>query len=580
MSASTGPSHVPETSADAPRPDVAVGTTLTIWTKSVWGRMSMAGLVVGAICFALSLTPSLLPRTPVIQGILSGCVFAIGYAIGAIIQWVWKYLELKLPERQWVHWLKWGTAAFCCALVALFLFLYGGWQNSVREAMGLDPMPHGEPLLVFLVALLPAVIFVVLGTLVTRWVQWMSRKLLKYVPPRVAGVGGLIIVGVFTAFLFSGVLMRGLLDAADNLFLQLDAATAEFGGAPTNPLDTGSASSLVPWGSLGHDGKLYIQTRVTKDEIEAVTGKPAIEPLRTYVGLRSAETVEERAQLALAEMKRVGAFDRDVVVIIMPVGTGWVDPAGTDSLEYLQSGDVATVAVQYSYLTSPLSLLVEPDSGTGTAAALFDAIHGYWRTLPPETRPRLYLQGLSLGSHASEGSTQFFDIVGEPFDGALWAGPPFTSSVWRFTTSNRVPDSPEWRPIYGDSSSVRFANHGTDLMDEGDEWGPMRIAFLQHSSDPIVFFSIASLFNEPAWMIGERGADVPDSFTWYPVITFFQLAMDMALAQAVSPPGYGHVYSGSEYVAAWTAIAEVDGWTDDERAAIAEAVETKAASMR
>src|SRR5690606_3421756 len=103
-----------------------------------------------------------------------------------------------------------------------------------------------------------------------------------------------------------------------------------------------------------------------------------IEPLRTYVGLRSAPTVEQRVQLALDELKRIGAFDRSALVLAMPVGTGWVDPAAIDTLEYLFHGDVATVAVQYSYLASVLSLLVEPEYGAETASALFSTVYQYW----------------------------------------------------------------------------------------------------------------------------------------------------------------------------------------------------------
>ena len=82
------------------------------------------------------------------------------------------------------------------------------------------------------------------------------------------------------------------------------------------------------------------------------------------------------------------AFDRSILVLVMPVGTGWVDPAGIDTLEYLYAGDVASVAVQYSYLTSWLSLVIEPEYGTDTARALFETVYEYWTALPRDSRPR------------------------------------------------------------------------------------------------------------------------------------------------------------------------------------------------
>jgi uncharacterized membrane protein len=549
------------------------------WVQKRLGSLSMAGLIVGAVFFALSLTPSLLPRPPLIQGFLSGCIFAVGYAIGAILEWIWSYLELKLPERRLGRWIKSAAALFCAILVVVSLYQSSGWQDSVRTAMGMEPVASGNPIVVLCVALVPAVILIYFGTLLTHWVQSVSRRLAKYVPPRVAGLGGLIIVGIVTAFLFSGVLLRGALYAADALFLQLDTVAGQFGEPPTNPLRSGSADSLVAWSTIGRGGRIYVETATSKSDIETLTGEPAVEPLRTYVGLRSAATPEDRAQLALAEMKRIGAFDRSVLVIAMPVGTGWVDPPSIDALEYLLRGDVASVAVQYSYLTSPLSLLVEPDYGTGTAQALFEAVYSYWTTLPRDGRPKLYLNGLSLGAHASQASTQFFDVMADPFDGALWVGPPFSSSIWRWATHNRQPDSPAWRPLFGDSSSIRFASRGSDLAKPGTTWGPMRLAFLQYASDPIVFFDFAYLYRQPDWMIGERGHDVPASLTWYPVVTFLQLAMDMALSNA-SPVGYGHVYSATDYIDSWMAIVEPMGWSEADLAALAVILEKKAALLR
>src|SRR4051794_16653157 len=83
-----------------------------------------------------------------------------------------------------------------------------------------------------------------------------------------------------------------------------------------------------------------------------------------------------------SELKRVGAFDRSVLVVITPTGTGWIDPSAMNAVEYLHHGDIASVALQYSYLSSPLSLLVQPEYGSEAARALFAEVYGYWTTLP------------------------------------------------------------------------------------------------------------------------------------------------------------------------------------------------------
>lgn len=74
-------------------------------------------------------------------------------------------------------------------------------------------------------------------------------------------------------------------------------------------------------------------------------------------------------------------FDRSTLIVITPTGTGWIDPAAMDAVEYLCDGDVASVAVQYSYLNSPLSLLFQSEYGAAAARALLAEIYGYWTTL-------------------------------------------------------------------------------------------------------------------------------------------------------------------------------------------------------
>lgn len=100
----------------------------------------------------------------------------------------------------------------------------------------------------------------------------------------------------------------------------------------------------------------------------------------------------------LVIVTRDGLFDRVVLIVASPTGTGWLDPGSHDPVEYMHGGDIATVAAQYSYLQSPLALILETRTGLEQATALQEAVHGYWKTLPPDARPRLYVHGLSLGA--------------------------------------------------------------------------------------------------------------------------------------------------------------------------------------
>ncbi|MGH8432435.1 MAG: alpha/beta hydrolase, partial [Solimonas sp.] len=329
------------------------------------------------------------------------------------------------------------------------------------------------------------------------------------------------------------------------------------------PLKTGSSASLLDWEELGRAGREFVSSGPAARDIAAFSGKDALEPIRVYAGLRSAETPEQRAKLAFEEFKRVGGFDRSVIIVVTPTGSGWIDPPAMDSVEYLHNGDVASIAVQYSYLASWLSLLTEPGYGADAARALFKEIYGHWTTLPRSGRPRLYLYGLSLGAMNSEQSTDLIEVLGDPYDGALWSGPPYTNRIWRWITANRNPDSPAWLPRFRDGSFVRFMNQDGAAVAQGSTWGPMRIVYLQYASDPVTFFDYHDLYRAPAWLSPPRGPDVSPQLRWYPVVTFLQLVLDMAMA-TTTPIGYGHVYAAEHYTDAWIAVTDVRDWSPED----------------
>ena len=68
------------------------------------------------------------------------------------------------------------------------------------------------------------------------------------------------------------------------------------------------------------------------------------EPIRVYAGLRSAPDARTpRPHLAVEELERTGAFDREVLAVVTVTGTGWVDPDAAQSLEYEHNGNTAIV---------------------------------------------------------------------------------------------------------------------------------------------------------------------------------------------------------------------------------------------
>jgi uncharacterized membrane protein len=497
------------------------------------------------------------------EGVVSGLSFFAGYGIGVVIRWIWTFLELPVPESSVSRRIRIIVLIVCGATALPFLWLAVAWQNSIRSLMELAPLDEGQPLYVALVALAVFAALVTIARLFRLTIHAVSQRLKQVIPRRLAYVLGFAISAALFWSIASGLLLRAGLRMADGSYQQLDALVEDIVQKPPDPSKTGSMASLVSWENLGRTGRRFVSSGPSVEDLTAFLGEDAVAPIRVYVGLNSAETPEEQAKLALEELKRVNAFDRSVLILVTPTGTGWIDPAAMDTVEYLHRGDIASVAVQYSYLASWLALLTEPDYGVETARALFSEVYGYWTTLPQDQRPKLYLHGLSLGALNSDLSADLFDAIGDPFHGALWSGPPFSSETWRAATKGRQPDSPAWLPRFRDSSVIRFTNQHALPSLLNPAWGPMRIVYLQYASDPITFFEPQALYRPPDWLDNPRGPDVSPHLRWFPVVTFFQLIIDMP-ASTWAPVGYGHVYAPDDYIDAWLAVTAPSGWSSED----------------
>ncbi|GAA5523505.1 hypothetical protein Maes01_00050 [Microbulbifer aestuariivivens] len=522
---------------------------------------STLGLLFAASFFAFSLTPSLIPRTDSMQGIISGFSLAAGYGVGFCISWLWSAVELPQPMGNSRRLLRWLAVLFCVLLVLGFLWKATGWQNAIRLLMGMEPVSGVRPLTIGFVAGLTFAVLLALARLFRHTFAVISHRLERLVPRRVSLLLGLLsAVAIFWA-ITNDVLLSAALRATDAAYRTLDEHMEPDLPAPSRGDKAGGPGSLLRWRDMGHQGRRYLGLGPTAREIAEVAGESPVarDPVRVYVGLNAAKTPKQRARLALQELKRVGGFDRSVLVLITPTGTGWVDPGGINSVEFLFRGDIASVAAQYSYLPSPIALMTEGAYGVETARALFREIYGHWRRLPPETRPRLYLFGLSLGAMNSDRSFDLYDIIDDPFDGALWVGPPFRSDTWREITRERDPGSPAWLPIFRGGAVVRFGNQEGGYDRGESPWGNFRIAYLQYASDPIVFFEPEAAYRKPAWMNPPRGPDVSPDLHWYPVVTMLQLGADMQTGTA--PVGFGHNYAPADYLRAWLALAEPPGWS-------------------
>jgi uncharacterized membrane protein len=522
-------------------------------------RYTIPGAWVALAFACLAFTPSLLPRSALLQGVVCGISAAIGYGLGVVGAWTWRAFADRDPRPPRPGaWRVFVISAAVALLVALGLGQW--WQAQLRDLMG---APTPNLLLLVLLPLVAVALFtglVALSRSIRGLYHRVAGRLRRWMGPRAARALGWVAVVTVTYLVVSGLLLNGLAALADRSFSLRNGTTAEGVEPPTSTLRSGGPGSLVSWDSLGRQGQTITGTGPSAEEIGAWSGSRAQEPIRAYAGTVSAKDVEERAELAVADLERAGGFDRTNLLVATTTGSGWLDSGAIDSFEYLTGGDSAIVAMQYSYLPSWISYLVDQQKAREAGRELFDAVYDRWSKLPPAHRPRLFVFGLSLGSFGGETAFSGEYDLRNRTAGALFAGPPNFNTLYREFTDDRDPGSHEVEPVYKGGRTVRFTNDvAAEVPPASAAWNGTRVLYLQHPSDPIVWWSPRLIWDRPDWLGEPHGQDVLDAMVWIPLVTFWQVAADLPLSTGV-PDGHGHAYT-REFVDGWAAILQPPGWT-------------------
>ncbi|MET8966739.1 alpha/beta hydrolase [Streptomyces hydrogenans] len=360
---------------------------------------------------------------------------------------------------------------------------------------------------------------------------------------------------------------RGIVDVADRIAAATNGGTKAGIERPASRFVSGGPGSLLGWDSLGYEGRNFTGSTPTRAALTAWSGRPSRDPVRVYVpstppvAFGDDRPYAAQAALAVRELDRTGAFDRAVLAVAGTTGTGWVDPNVAEALEYMYRGDTAIVAVQYSYLPSWVSFLVDKEKAGQATRALVDAVRARLATLPEDRRPKLVVTGESLGAYAVEASFGSVDALLAGTDGALLMGPPDFSPISRELRRDRDPGSPVWRPEYDGGRHVRFGQFpAADLARPAAAWGHPRVVYLQNASDPVVWWSPGLLLDRPRWLSRPLGPDITPEIRWFPFVTFWQTSVDMAVSYGVDAP-HGHRY-GAGAVDGWAAVVPPEGWTD------------------
>jgi uncharacterized membrane protein len=297
-----------------------------------------------------------------------------------------------------------------------------------------------------------------------------------------------------------------------------------FQNPPASPAISGSSDSLVPWETLSVQGRRIISTYLRPQWIEDVMGEPgAAQPIRIFVGEDSAPSKESRVELALREMERTGAFERSLLMVISPTGTGFTNYVAVEAAEYLTRGDMASVTLQYGKRPSVLSLDLVPEARDQHRLFL-EKLHEKLGERRPERRPRVVLFGESLGSWASEeafndrGTDGLLELG---INRALWIGTPY-GCKWKDQVLG--PPRPDVdKPLVG-----VFNDFGQVEAMDPEARARLRYVMITHYNDGVALFGLPLLVQKPAWL-GQperRPPTIPPEEKYNTPTTFVQTLID------------------------------------------------------
>jgi uncharacterized membrane protein len=552
-----GPEAGPEASP-APEPQPA---RRPWWVR----RYTFTGTAVGLLFIWFSMTPSLLPRGALFQGLVSGFSGAIGYGLGVFCVWLVRFMRSKdssppPPRIAWVVLIPIGVIGM--VVMAIWFHV---WQDDVRDLMGVEHLEWYDYPEAAILSLVVLFTLVEIGQLIRRLTLFLVGQVDRIAPFRVSATIVVVLLVVLTITLLNGVVIKVTMNKLNNAFNTVNEEGKAQTAAPKSRLRSGGQESLVNWDTLGHQGRIFVQAGPSVAQLSAFNGAPATEPIRAYAGLNSADGIRATAELAARELERTGGLQRAVVAVATTTGTGWINEAEADALEYMYNGNTAIVSMQYSFLPSWLSFLVDKENARRAGQALFEAVDKLVRQMPEAQRPKLVVFGESLGSFGGEAPFMSLNNILARTDGALFSGPTFNNTVWLQLTATRDRGSPMWLPIYDHGDNVRFVARPSDLQRPSASWpGRPKVVYLQHASDPIAWWTPDLLFKSPDWLHEKRGYDVLPQTHWIPVVTFLQVSADMAVAVNV-PDGHGHHYV-ADVANSWAEVLSPPGWTPEKTA--------------
>jgi len=306
-------------------------------------HLSIIGLIVAAALYGESLRPVLLPLNTNSQIIFSGLVTALGYDIGLLVDSIIKKIDISKKFQ-----LNTKIKYFLIILIGIVAFFitqsYLNSQQLQRNSLKIETDT-------------PNWIVIVLGSFFVAFlihqIAILIRTFAKFCAAHIRLPFNIHIIQslVWMAIASLGALITFILVIVVQVSLDISARPSlRETQKPVSTLRSGGPLSLISWEGIGQTGREFVSRDVElygvyfQDNTEIET----MEPIRIYAGIDNETDLTKRVDLIMREFERTRAFERSVVIMFTPSGSGWVNPVAIDAVEFITKSNSASVSLQYS----------------------------------------------------------------------------------------------------------------------------------------------------------------------------------------------------------------------------------------
>jgi hypothetical protein len=303
---------------------------------------------------------------------------------------------------------------------------------------------------------------------------------------------------------------------------------AAYAAVPSRVGVTGGPGSAWDFEDLGREGRRFVSQAHTFEELEAVLGTAAQDPVRAFVPL-SALTGDpgQDAAVVVDELDRIGGFAKSHIVLAAPTGDGYVSYVQTETVEMLTGGDCATVAVPYANVPSAVAF---PRRRRAAEAYAVYARAIAEHAMATNPHARLYAFGESLGSIVALdafGPDVVDELTEVGFHGGLYVGVPI------FSATDRVLRPPH--PAVRAKGGLQYATGRDQVL----ETIPGHLN-LTHPTDPVGIADPSVIVRHPVDYWGRPTG------LFVPLVSFLIELADVKNAMNLRPgdftPSPGHDY--------------------------------------